>query len=323
MNRPRVAFLDEIKQAIEAIDGVDLLEAMASGFESYSAGRCVIPPVGELLIDGRHRGEVHIKYGYEREGTHYVIKIASGFPGNPEVGLPGGNGLMILFDLKTGEPTHVLVDEAHLTDVRTGAAGALATRTLAPSSVERIGIIGTGVQGREQLRQVSAALGVTRALVCGRSEHGNTNYKEFFRDSGLTVDSTMDPRDVTESCNVIITCTPSEEPLIMDEWVRPGTHVTAVGSDTPVKQELETGLLARADLVVVDSLEQCRLRGEASRALAAGDVTEAGLTELGSILSGSMPGRQSDDQVTIADLTGVAIQDLRIAQVVSSALDGA
>ena len=112
---------------IEAVlDGIDLQAEMARGFIEYSRGDCVIPPVGELLIEEEPRGEVHIKYGYVRGGDTYVIKIASGFPGNTALGLPTSNGMMLLFDTTTGVLKRALLEEGRLTDIRTAAAGALA-----------------------------------------------------------------------------------------------------------------------------------------------------------------------------------------------------
>lgn len=317
MSKPRITSLEQIKNVLGEID---LLAEMESGFIAYSRGDCVIPPVGELIMDDDPPGEVHIKYGYERGGTHYVIKIASSFPGNSGSGLPSGNGMMLLFDMQTGELADVLLDEAHLTDVRTGAAGALASRTLAPSTVDCIGVIGTGVQGREQLRQCASALGCTRAIVCGRREDRLERFVRDFSDVPISIETTTAPREIAERCRVIVTCTPAREPLIEAAWVAPGTHITAIGSDTPAKQELEASLLARADVVVVDSIEQARLRGEVSHALRGNFITEAVVSELGAILAGTAPGRTSDEQVTIADLTGVAVQDLRIARAVSRSL---
>ena len=126
---------------------IDVIGAMEAGFSAYSAGQAVIPPVGELCIEDPP-GDVHIKYGYLTEGEHYVVKIASGFYDNPKLGLPSSQGLMLLFSKTTGQTKAVLLDEGRLTDIRTGAAGAVAARHLAPSSISQIGIMGTGIQAR-------------------------------------------------------------------------------------------------------------------------------------------------------------------------------
>ena len=149
---------------------IDLLAEMSRGFVEYAQGRCVIPPVGELLLDDDPPGEVHIKYGYVRGGSFYVVKIASGFPRNGDRGLPNANGMMLLFDLETGVPARMLLDEGRLTDLRTAAAGALAASLMAPPEVGRIGILGTGVQARLQLQQMVGVIDCRDVLVCGRRE---------------------------------------------------------------------------------------------------------------------------------------------------------
>jgi ornithine cyclodeaminase len=300
---------------------IDLLEEMRSGFIAYSNGECVIPPVGELILNDPAPGEVHIKYGYVRGGDRYVIKIASGFPMNRELGIHTSNGMMILFNQRTGELEALLHDEGFLTDVRTAAAGALASCTMAPSSVTRIGIIGTGVQARMQLQQVTSALDCVQASVWGRNLEQVSNFVREFNDSGIEVEAAPDVRELLQSCEVVITCTSASEPLVLSEWVRPGTHITAVGSDTPEKQELDAALLGKADRVIVDSLDQGRLRGEVAHALRAGVLEERDVTELGTVLGDPSQGRSSDDQITVADLTGVAVQDLRIAEAVARLLE--
>jgi ornithine cyclodeaminase len=318
MSTPQLITLGEMKTVLPEID---LLEEMRSGFIAYSNGECVIPPVGELILNDPAPGEVHIKYGYVRGGDRYVIKIASGFPMNRELGIHTSNGMMILFNQRTGELEALLHDEGFLTDVRTAAAGALASCTMAPSSVTRIGIIGTGVQARMQLQQVTSALDCVQASVWGRNLEQVSNFVREFNDSGIEVEAAPDVRELLQSCEVVITCTSASEPLVLSEWVRPGTHITAVGSDTPEKQELDAALLGKADRVIVDSLDQGRLRGEVAHALRAGVLEERDVTELGTVLGDPSQGRSSDDQITVADLTGVAVQDLRIAEAVARLLE--
>ena len=137
----KLVTLEEIKAVLP---GIDLLTAIEAGFVAYSEGRCIVPPVGELLMD---KGEVHIKYGCLTDDPFYIIKIASGFYGNPGLGLPSSNGLMLLFSQQTGELVCILLDEGHLTDLRTAVAGAISAKYLAPQPVRRIGIMGTGGTG--------------------------------------------------------------------------------------------------------------------------------------------------------------------------------
>ena len=308
-----IATLAEIEQVLPQLD---LLPAIEDAFARYSAGQAVVPPVGELLLPG---GDVHIKYGFLDGDPHYVVKIASGFYDNPKHGLPSSNGLMLLFRQQTGEPVAVLLDEGRLTDIRTAVAGAVAAKHLAPSTVRRIGIVGTGIQARLQLRHL-AGTGCRDVLVWGRGASQVDEYREKLTAEGFDVAVTLDADEILASCNLVVTATPTATPILRAKALRPGTHITAVGSDTATKQELETGILARADLVVADSRVQCRERGEIHHALAAGVLAEDRVVELGDVIAGRAGGRTTDDQVTAADLTGVAVQDIAIASAVYEAL---
>ena len=309
-----IATLAEIEQVLPRLD---LLPAIEGAFARYSAGEAVVPPVGELLLPG---GDVHIKYGYLQGGPYYVVKIASGFYDNSALGLPSSNGLMLLFSQRTGEPVAVLLDEGRLTDIRTAVAGAVAARHLAPDGVRRIGIVGTGIQARLQLRHLAGIVGCRRALAWGRSEHQVEAYRGALADDGFDVAVTLDADEILATCDLVVTTTPATTPILRAELLRPGTHITAVGSDTAAKQELEVGILARADVVVADSRAQCRERGEIHHALAAGVLAEDRVVELGDVIAGRAGGRTAEDQITVADLTGVAVQDIAIASAVFEAL---
>ena len=316
MNPVSIITLERIS---EVIDSIDLLEEMTSAFIAYSSGRAVIPPVGELIIDEQPPGEVHIKYGYVRGGAHYVVKIASGFPGNHELGIPPGNGMMILFDVTNGSISSILLDEGHLTDVRTAAAGALASSVLGVPGA-RVGIIGTGVQARLQAFQHANALDCRDMMVWGRSLGRCSALASDLEAHGLEVEIAESIDELTEHCRTIVTCTASHQPLLKRSMIHPGTHVTAVGSDTPEKQELDSRILGSADLVVVDSLSQGLIRGEVARSIEAGTISSDQVVELGQVLDGSEPGRTDPKQCTVADLTGVAVQDLFIAEAVTRSI---
>lgn len=309
----KIISLDQIKAILPSLD---LIAAIEAGFVGYSAGRAVVPPVGELLLE---RGEVHIKYGYIRRDDHYVIKIASGFYGNPRLGLPSGNGLMLLFSQETGEPVCLLLDEGHLTDIRTAIAGAIAARHLAPGKIRRIGILGTGTQARLQLQHLKGVTDCRDVLAWGRGEPQRESYRRDMERLGFSVECVRDPSRLLRSCELVVTCTPATSPLLHAADLRPGTHITAVGSDTAAKQEIDPAILARADLVVADSLSQCLERGEIHQAIESGHLGRDDPVELGAIIAGATAGRTSDDQITVADLTGVAVQDIQIATAVYQA----
>ncbi len=310
---PTILTPDQI-QAI--LPHLDLLPAIEEAFVRYSQGRAVVPPVGELLLE---KGEVHIKYGYLRGDAFYVIKIASGFYENPRLGLPSSNGLMLLFRQETGELVAILLDEGRLTDVRTAVAGAIAAKHLAPSQVERIGIVGTGAQARLQLDYLRQVTDCREALVWGRGAEQLARYRADMEQLGFRMETTFDASHILRTCNLIVTTTPATEPILSADHLRPGVHITAVGSDTPHKQELDARILARAHVVVADSIPQCLERGEIHQALKRGLIETSHLVELGDVIAGLAPGRTSDQQITVADLTGVAVQDMAIATAVHRA----
>ena len=307
-----------LKEIKEALVGLNIVPAIEDGFVQYSNGNVVVPPVGELIFDDPP-GDVHIKYGYIKNDDIYVIKIASGFFNNAALGLPSSQGMMLAYSQKTGAPVAILHDEAHLTNIRTAAAGAVVAKYLAPDNVDCIGIIGTGTQARLQLEYLSGIVDCKHVKVWGRHVDHTDAYCAEMNKQGYSVSST-DLESLTKACNLIVTTTPSTEPLIASDWVQPGTHITAMGSDTPGKQELDTEILNRADRVVADSIAQCIERGEIAKALEAGVLVEDEVVELGHVISGKAEGRTRADQLTVADLTGVAVQDIQITKAVFNSL---
>ena len=311
----KLVTLDEINAALSDID---LLTAIEAGFVAYSEGRCLVPPVGELLMD---KGEVHIKYGCLIDDPFYVIKIASGFYGNPKLDLPSSNGLMLLFSQQTGELVCILLDEGHLTGVRTAVAGAISAKYLAPRPVRRIGIMGTGTQARLQLKYLTSVVGCREVLAWGRGVEQLEQFRRELEGCGFSIETTLDSAEIGATCNLIVTTTSATEPILRSRDIQPGTHITAIGSDTPHKQELDVGILADTDQVVADSIAQCRLRGEIFKALEAGVITEDVVVELGHLISGGAQGRTTASQVTVFDSTGVAVQDITIANAVYGAIN--
>lgn len=303
---------ERIEAALGDIDPVPLIEA---GFAAYSRGEVVVPPVGEMLFSDPP-GDVHVKSGYLKGDEVYVIKIASGFYPDLRSHRALSNGLMLLFSRKTGELVAVLLDEGRLTDIRTAAAGAVAARHLAPAGVTRAGILGAGIQGRLQLEYLRRVRPIEEAVVWGLDAAELDAFRRDMEPLGFRVRTTLNGREVAETCRLIVTCTPSTKPLLFADWIRPGTHITAMGSDTADKQELDSEILGRADRVVVDSLSQSEARGEVFRAVRAGALRRERVVELGAVVSDPRLGRRSPEEVTIADLTGVGVQDIQIAKAV-------
>lgn len=311
-----IFYADQIKQTVDKIDITEQLEA---GFIAYSRNRVVVPPVGELVFD-QPPGDTHIKYGYIKDDDYFVIKIASGFYENYKLNLPSSSGLMLLFSQKSGMLESVLIDEGYLTNVRTAIAGQIVAKYMAPKVVSGIGVFGTGIQGRMQVKYLKSVTDCNRIVAWGRANSDFDSYRSEMESLGYEVKTTTEAGVVTRQCNLIITATPSREPLIQANQVMPGTHITAMGSDTAEKQELDSKILGKADIVVADSIEQCITRGEIHRALKAGELDKADLIELGDVIAKPELGRGSADQLTVADLTGVAVQDIQITKAVYQAI---
>ena len=312
MTQPIVLDWEKISSLL---DQIEIHEPMKQAFIEYSNGNAEIPPVGELLFE-EPPGEVHIKYGYIKGGSFYVIKVASGFSGNNQLGVKPGQGMMLLFDIVTGIPKAILIDQANLTDLRTGIAGAMASVLLANEGTESVAIIGNGVQARYQARCLMELMPIKIINVWGRDKEKSKELQQDLSDLDAELLIHEDLADVIKQNKLIITTTSSKKAIIQSNWVQPGTHITAVGSDTPEKCELDSDILSRADIVVADSIPQNQLRGEIHQALKKGMIQPNELVEIGQIFEGSAQGRNHFDQITVADLTGVAVQDLVIAEAV-------
>ena len=313
--------LDEIKSLV---DTPQLIQEIETGFVLYSEGKVVVPPVGFLHFDDPP-GDVHIKYGFVSGGDYYVLKMASGFYDNAKVDLPVADGVILVFSQKTGALELILLDRCWLTDMRTAAAGAVAAKHLAPNAIDHIGIVGTGVQARMQLEMLRTVVDCKSCFIWGRDSAkvqvmiDDLRANEGIQAWGLEIQAAATLDDLVSQCNLIVTTTSAKDPLIRADHVRKGTHITAMGSDDDGKQELEAALLAKADRVVADSVSQCSQYGECLHAIQGGLIEEGSILELGQVIKDPAMGRTSDDQITVADLTGVAVQDIQIAKMVDRA----
>ncbi|HSS66115.1 MAG TPA: ornithine cyclodeaminase family protein, partial [Gammaproteobacteria bacterium] len=208
-----------------------------------------------------------------------------------------------------------LLDNGYLTDLRTGLAGAVAAKHLAPESVATVGMVGTGAQARYQIHGLGLVRSFERLLVFGRDPDRLLAYQEEMRRQlGIHVERARSIEELVAESDLVVTTTPSTQALIQPAWLHPGLHITAMGSDLGGKQELAPQVLVDADLLVCDRKTQCAEMGELQHAIAAGLIgRDADIVELGSITSGRHPGRASPDQVTVCDLTGTGVQDTAIA----------
>ena len=257
-------------------------------------------------------GDCHVKSGHIRHTDSYVIKIASGFYNNPSKGLPSSNGMMLAFSARTGEPKAILRDEGWLTDMRTGIGGAIATKALAAENAKKVLIIGSGIQAQFQAKCL-ASLMPERPFnfnIWGRNISSASTLVEELQSNNLNADVAKNLDEEVSLADIIITTTPATSPLFGDNLVRPGTHITAIGADTHGKQELPTSLIESVSLLVCDMTSQSLNHGE-FQVINDTDLSKK-VVELGNILSNSCAGRASDNDITIADLTGIAAQDIAI-----------
>ena len=293
---------------------LEAVRVVEDGFRALSEGGVVMPPILSMAIEEAN-GEVDVKTAYVPGLQSFAIKVSPGFFDNPKLGLPSTSGLMILFSARTGRVEVLLLDNGYLTDVRTAAAGAVAACHLAREDAETVAILGAGMQARLQLRALALVRPLTSATLWGRDhERSKAAAAETAEALGFPVGATVDPAEAVARADIVVTTTPATEPILQAEWLRPGQHVTAMGSDQPGKGELAPACLARADLYVPDRLSQTRTQGELRAAIAAGIVPEGkAFPELGDIVAGQAPGRTSPEQITIADLTGTGVQDTAIA----------
>jgi ornithine cyclodeaminase len=301
------------------LDPATCLDAVERSFTAYSTGQAQLPSVIALDV-AENRGEIHMKAGHLRHGPYYAIKIISGFWDNPQLGLPALNGMVVVFDARTGAPAGFLLDNGFITDLRTGAAGAVAAKHLARRNVETVAIIGTGGQARRQLEMLSLVRKFSEVRVWGRDAAKARNcVDDLGKIAGLPTCHfavSESAQQAVKGADLVITVTSTREPLVRAEWLKPGVTIIAVGSDGPDKQELDVGVLARADKIVADSLPQCLRLGETHHAVEAGVITKETVLELGEITAGLKPGRIFDDEIIVCDLTGVGVQDVAAATVV-------
>jgi ectoine utilization protein EutC len=302
----------ELRQCVRLDE--EVIAAVEEAFTALAEGRAATPPIVHVNVP-EHRGEVDIKTAYIQGLDSFAIKVASGFLDNYKLGLPYGSGLMLLWSATIGFPQAVLLDNGYLTDVRTAAAGAIAAKYLARQGIRTVGVVGAGMQGRYQAAALRLVRDFERVMVYDSAPERLEAYvREMPAELGVEVVAADGPEAILRESDVVITATPSTEPFVRAEWLHPGLHITAMGADNVHKQELDADVLGRADLRVCDLKSQVFRLGEHHHALDAGVITEADdVAELGEITSGRRPGRTTDAQITVCDLTGTGVQDTAIA----------
>jgi len=294
----------------------EAIRAVREAYIAFAKGRVKMPPVMHLDVS-QYNGEVDIKSGYIEDLGLIGTKIASGFYENYKLGLPPGIAVIILMDLKTGIPVAIM-DGTYVTAYRTGAAGAVAAKVLARKDSKIIGVVGAGTQARMQILALREIFSLKEIKVWDINTTGRDRYvEEMSEQLKIPIEPVEDIKDAVIEADIIVTVTPSRKALVMKEWIQEGVHINAIGADGPGKQELDPFIVKRADKVVVDSLDQCRIIGEIQHALADGLITEDDVyAEIGQILIGEKKGRETNEEITLFDATGLAAQDIAAANIV-------
>lgn len=289
------------------------IDVVEKAFATLAGGGVVMPPILSMHMPDVN-GELDVKTAYVPGLPGFAVKLSPGFFDNPAKGLPSTSGLMVVLSSETGRVRAVLLDNGYLTDLRTAAAGGVAARQLAREDAHKAAIFGSGLQARMQLQALALVRPIKEAVIWARDPAKARALAEEMTGDGLTCRAVEDPSDAAAFGDVIVTTTPASQPILRADWLRPGQHVTAMGSDQPGKNELDPICLDLADLYVADRVSQTRLMGELRAALDAGLFADSeDIPELGDIITGRHPGRTGPDQITIADLTGTGVQDTAIA----------
>ena len=301
----------ELRKAV-SLD-LTAVEVVERAFAALASGKVVMPPILSMDIPEAH-GEVDVKTAYIPGFEGFAIKVSPGFFDNPKLGLPSLNGLMILFSATTGLVQALFLDNGYLTDVRTAAAGAVAAKWLAPERVETAGVIGTGVQARLQIEAAHLVRPFARVLVWGRDkDKAEACARDIGASLGVEARAEADPARLVAQSQFVVTTTPAREPVLKAEWLHPGLHVTAMGSDQAGKNEIDPAALTAADLYVCDRVSQAEALGELRSAIDTGVGKKGAPVELGDIVALAAGGRKAEGDVTLCDLTGTGAQDTAIA----------
>jgi ornithine cyclodeaminase/alanine dehydrogenase-like protein (mu-crystallin family) len=309
MNRP-VSEIPVISgnAVLGAISPATAVERTRHAFEQYGRGEWAMP--AKVYLDSPPHGDFRAMPA--RGDGLALLKWVTSFPGNSERGLPVVRGLVLLSDAETGEEL-AAIECSSVTSLRTGGAAAVSAQVLAREDARSVGLIGCGVNGAWAARCLAAA-GYGPG-VCADPRVGAA--QALAAELGWSVGS----RKQAASQDVVVTVTPGDSPVIATDDLRPGQHIAALGADVHGKAEVELAALASCHLFC-DEWAQASAGGELAHAVSAGAVGRDDVTQIGDVITGTADGRESDDEVTLFDSTGLAIQDLAIAQAVYEAWKG-
>lgn len=313
----KVLKMEETKQVLKMQDVISTIEEV---YRAQSAGDAAIWPLITEVFE-EDKAEMDIKSGWLKTAGIYGLKSVSWFEDNDKAGLPALMGTILIFDAKTGAPLGI-VDGSHITGIRTGAAGAIGAKLLARKDAKNLLIVGAGHVATFQAAATLLSFPqLEKVMIYDGLDFGNaqrfagglrdTLKKDFaMEDVKASFEAVEDIAKATAESDIIITVTPSREPIIKKEWVKPGTHFSCIGSDMSGKEEIDPEIFAGAK-VFVDDIKQCIEVGEIEIPIKKGILKEEDITGIiGDVITGKASGRDSDDQITVFDATGTALLDL-------------
>lgn len=280
--------------------------AVESAFADHGRGEVQMPPKVYITLP---EGDFRTMPAYIPSLGIAGVKVVNVHPGNPSRNIPTVMALTIILDIGTGIPVAIL-NATRLTDMRTGAAGAVAAKFLSPKQAIILGVVGTGRQAEAQVAAISRELAIRQIRIWSR----NPDHVRKFADRFMEYPCIAAPIERVCDCDLLVTTTPSREPIIRDEWIHDGTHINAIGADAPGKEELDPAILQRAQ-VFVDDPAQAVHSGEINVPISRGLFRETEIAgTLGEVVIGKKK-RKNADAITVFDSTGLAIQDLAIAKI--------
>ncbi len=303
------------KNEVETLlDMKDSLIVVEEAFRQHGLKKVQMPPKLYLYFK-KHNGDLRTMPAYLEEQDITGVKIVNVHPDNPQKGLPSVMALVILNSTETGAPIAIM-DGTHLTNMRTGAAGGVAVKYLARKNSGTVGFVGTGNQAKTQLLAINEVIDINEVRAASVSQRSDIEFKaEMEKMIGCEIILKQNIKDVCDS-DILVTTTPSREPVVKSEWISEGTHINAIGADAPGKEELDPAILKRAK-VVVDDIPQASHSGEVNvpiskKLLSVKDIC----CELGEVVAGRKKARTADSDITVFDSTGLAIQDVATADIV-------
>ena len=302
---------DEVKSVMDMHSDMQVVER---AFRQHGLGRVQMPPKSYLYYTA-YNGDLRTMPAYLEDENITGVKIVNVHPGNPDRGLPTVMALIILISPETGAPVAIM-DGTYLTDIRTGAAGGIAAKYLARKDSKVIGLVGTGNQAKTQLEALFEVFDPELVKITSRTKE---SCEQFIREmADITPCEIRYEEEIEEVCNcdILVTTTPTRKPIVKAQWIKEGTHINAIGADAVGKEELDPELLIRSK-IVVDDIVQALHSGEVNVPISKHYISENDIhAQLGEVITGLKPGRTSEEEITIFDSTGLAIQDVASAHLV-------